>query len=109
MSSSKRTFSVTTIGISDNERKILTNIFKLSLYRTRSYTLKDISVGGVAEIVVLDLERPGASEQWQKFNANNPQVPAVVITQNPPSQTQPYCIRRPFVASRVLECWIRFR
>ena len=52
--------------------------------------------------MVLDLERPGANEQWQQFNANNPQVPAVVVTQSPPSQVQPYCIRRPFVASRVL-------
>jgi twitching motility two-component system response regulator PilG len=103
MSSSKRTFSVTTIGISDSERKILTNIFKLSLYRTRSYILKETGTASeTAEIAIIDLKENIVNDQWQSFNTRRSHIPAVIVTQEPPSQFQPYCIRRPFVASRVL-------
>jgi twitching motility two-component system response regulator PilG len=100
--SGKRTFSVYTAGIDESEKKVLRNIFKLSLYRTRSYALLETPTEGAADILIVDPQGENAAAVWQLFSARQPHVPAVVVSVAPPSPSQPYCIRRPFVASRLL-------
>ena len=99
----KRTFAVYTIGIADNEKKVLKNIFKLSLYRTRSYTLHEALINGPAEILLVDPQgHDTATSDWTEFRSRYPQVPTVVVKADDTEDTQNYSIKRPFVASRVL-------
>jgi len=111
--SSKKTFAVAMIGIPEHERNILNNIFKLSLYRDRTYTIA--AADEAAQIVLVNADDPHALAEWQALHDEStlaaagarpgvpPPLPAVMIAQdNPPAET-PYHIRRPFVASRVLK------
>ena len=100
----KKTFAVYTIGLNDSERKVLANIFKLSLYRTRAYALAtlDSDLEQPVDIAIIDADGHDAPDQWSLFQTHYPQVPSVWVSQEPPSAAQTYCVRRPFMASRVL-------
>ena len=111
--SSKKTFAVAMIGIPEHECNILKNIFKLSLYRDRTYIIA--TADEPSQIVLVNADDPGALAEWQALHDESalaaaearpgvpPPLPAVMIARdNPPAET-PYHIRRPFVASRVLK------
>jgi twitching motility two-component system response regulator PilG len=98
---SKKLFSVTAIGISDIERKVLRNIFRLSQHRVRSYALLDNSAS-TPEIALFDTDAAGTDQLLAHWRQRHPSVPTVLITREPPSKDEPYRIRRPFVATRVL-------
>jgi two-component system cell cycle response regulator len=108
---SKKTYAVAMIGIPDNERHVLTNIFKLSLYRAHSY--KSATADDPTEILVVDADDPKAMAEWRTFRGdgntrptfgqdNTPKIPTVMVTKEKLSDSLPYYIRRPFVATRVL-------
>ena len=98
--SNKKIFSVAAIGISNIERNIMRNIFRLSQHRVRSYTLLD-SEAATPDIALVDAEsgNTGLLAQWRE---HHPELPTVAITRDAPTEQNPYRIRRPFVATRVL-------
>jgi len=104
--SEKKPFSVALIGIPENERNVLRNIFKLSLYRPHTYSFA--TAGEPIQILMVDAENPEAMAEWRSFKLpsadGNPSTPlvSVMVTKDQASGEQPYSIRRPFVATRVL-------
>ena len=112
--SSKKTFAVAMIGIPEHERKILKNIFKLSLYRPHTYTLA--AADEPCQVVLVNADDPEALAKWQTLHdesartvaGGNPPLAAIMIAKdNPPAGTLHH-IRRPFVASRVLNVLDQF-
>lgn len=111
--SDKKTFAITMFGIPEPERNVLKNIFKLSLYRTYTYTLA--SVEQASQILLVDADDPKAVAEWRAFlgagtnEASLPdqgktslQLPTVMVTKEMPSPGMTHYMRRPFVATRVL-------
>ena len=109
----KKTFAIAMFGIPESERNVLKNIFKLSLYRTYTYTLA--SAEQASQILLVDADDPKAMAEWRAFpgastnDASLPgqgktpiQLPTVMVTKEMPSQGMTHCMRRPFVATRVL-------
>lgn len=111
--SDKKTFAIAMFGIPESERNVLKNIFKLSLYRTYTYTLA--SAEQASQILLVDADDPKAMDEWRAFlgastnGASLPdqgkaslQLPTVMVSKEMPSQGRAHYIRRPFVATRVL-------
>ena len=98
--SDKKTFSVAAIGISNIERNIMRNIFRLSQHRVRSYTLLE-NESAKPDIAIVDVES-GNTRILSQWRESHPELPTVAITREAPTEQEPYRIRRPFVATRVL-------
>ena len=104
--SEKQPFSVALIVIPENERNVLRNIFKLSLYRPHTYSFA--TAGEPIQILMVDAENPEAMAEWRSFKLSsadgNPSAPlvSVMVTKDQAPSEQSYSIRRPFVATRVL-------
>lgn len=103
-----KTFTVAMIGIPEQERKVLKNIFKLSLYRTYTYTL--ISVEESSQILIVDKDDPTALAEWHALRnkaaklqtgAAQSRIPAVLVSKDPPASGVAHYLRRPFIATRV--------
>ncbi len=108
-----KTFAVTVLGIPENERNVLKNIFKLSLYRAYTYTL--VSVDEPSQILMVDADDPSALAEWRSLRGDGASqsslskpgatpslIPTVLVTKEAPTNSTAYSIRRPFIASRVL-------
>ncbi|MDS4030573.1 MAG: response regulator [Candidatus Contendobacter sp.] len=104
-----KTFAVTVIGIPEQERNVLKNIFKLSLYRAYTYTL--VSVDEPGQILMVDADDPSALAEWRAWRGGDSAsqssppkspIPTVLVTKEPPANSTAYSIRRPFIATRVL-------
>lgn len=115
--SSKKTYAVAMVGIPDHERQVLTNIFKLSLYRPRSYAIVNGISERAAEILMVDADDPKALAEWRALGVGGtgatrptfassgqvkPSIPTVMVTKDKSLTPPPQYIRRPFVATRVL-------
>ncbi|HOB62068.1 MAG TPA: response regulator [Candidatus Competibacteraceae bacterium] len=111
--SDKKTFSVAMFGIPETERNVLKNIFKLSLYRANTYAL--VSAAQASQILMVDAEDPKAMAEWSAFCGAGPdpsssssadgktlRFPTVMVAKETLSNSGPYSVRRPFVATRVL-------
>lgn len=111
--SDKKSFKISIIGIPEQERNVLKNIFKLSLYRPYAYTL--ISVYEPSQILMVDADDPNALAEWHalcgagthpsslsKPDVVSSPIPTVLITKETPANDSAYYIRRPFIATRVL-------
>ena len=110
--SDKKTFMVAMLGIPDNERNVLKNIFKLSLYRAYAYML--VSSHEPSHLLIVDADDPAAMAQWRALHggaaqsslsnlgAAPPPIPAVMVTREKATTEFPPCIHRPFIATRVL-------
>jgi two-component system cell cycle response regulator len=112
--SDKKTFAIAMFGIPEPERNVLKNIFKLSLYRSYTYTLA--SSDHASQILLVDADDPKARAEWRAFcgagsrneplsfrqSGTPPSLPTVMITKETLSNDIAYCIHRPFVATRVL-------
>ena len=103
-------FAVAVIGIPEHERNILKNIFKLSLYR--AYTYKLISIDEPSQILIVDADDPTALAEWRTLRGDKgasqspagaapSRIPAVMVSKETSVNGATYCIRRPFVATRV--------
>lgn len=103
-----KTFAVVVIGIPEQERNVLRNIFKLSLYRAYTYTL--VSVDEPSQIMMVDADDPSALAEWRTLRgdggnqSSRPKspIPTVLVTKEAPTSSTAYHIRRPFIATRVL-------
>lgn len=107
----KKTFTVAMIGISEAERNVLRNIFKLSQYRPSSYTFA--VPGEVTNILMVDADDPQAMANWhgkkeegttssgsvETYRSN---IPTILVTKETPKDSILYYLRRPFVANRVI-------
>ena len=111
--SDKKTFAVAMIGIPDQERNVLKNIFKLSLYRAYTYTF--ISANEPGQILIVDADDPEAIAEWRTFygttvsesslssvSAVPSTIPVIMVTKEKIQNQFPYPINRPFIATRVL-------
>lgn len=104
--SDKKTFAVAMFGITEPERNILKNIFKLSLYRTYTYTLASTDLA--SQILLVDAENPLALAEWRAVKLSSPAedtsrpLLSVMVTRDQPATESPYTLHRPFVATRVL-------
>ena len=104
-----KTFAVAMIGIPEQERNVLKNIFKLSLYRAYTYTL--ISVEEPSQILIVDADDPNALAEWRAWRnksaaqstagAASSRTPAVMVSKDPPANDAAHYLRRPFIATRV--------
>ncbi|MDG4549230.1 MAG: response regulator [Candidatus Contendobacter sp.] len=103
-----KTFAVTVIGIPEQERNVLKNIFKLSLYRAYTYTL--VSLDEPGQILMVDADDPSAMAEWralrgdganQSSSSKSP-IPTVLVAKEAPASSTAHYIRRPFIATRVL-------
>lgn len=105
--SDKKSFKVALIGIPENERNVLKNIFKLSLYRPHTYSFA--APGEPIQILMVDTASPEAMAEWQSFKLSSsegsspaPLISVMVTKDQAPNEQQTHSIRRPFVATRVL-------
>lgn len=101
------------MGIPDHEQNVLKNIFKLSLYRTYTYTLTSANEPG--QILIVDADNPEAVAEWRDLHGGTDEtaeygssnvvvsnVPTIMVTKGKIQDQFPYHIYRPFVATRVL-------
>jgi twitching motility two-component system response regulator PilG len=96
----KRSFSVAVIGIPDNERQIIQNIFKLSSYRTRSYALTASAMD--ADILIVSEGAKSTVTQTIGPQSPNQSSPPMITVAGTEPANDPYSLKRPFVATRVL-------
>ncbi|MER2557204.1 MAG: response regulator [Candidatus Competibacter denitrificans] len=105
----KKTFQVAMIGISESERNILRNIFKLSQYR--NYTYIAAIPGELTDILIVDADDPQAMGEWRQAKGGTAtggstsyrsNIPTIMVTHEEPPDSILHYIRRPFVASRVI-------
>ena len=99
----KRTFSVAAIGFTEHEERVIKSIMRLSISRSRSYTLIDISMQEPAEILLVNWENPDALVTWNAYRAERSEVPAILVAKVPPNGSQDYHTSRPIVASRLIK------
>jgi twitching motility two-component system response regulator PilG len=107
----KKNYAVAMIGFAEAERNVLRNIFKLSQYRVYSYAAA--VPGEATDILMVDADDPQAMEEWRlqkvgatsanpSTNSYRPNIPTIMVTKESPPDSILYYIRRPFVASRVI-------
>lgn len=107
----KKTYIVSMIGITDAERNVLRNIFKLSQYRTASYIAA--VPGEATDILMVDADDPQAMTEWRQTKESTtsagsssktyrPNVPTILVTKESPPDSILHYVRRPFVATRVI-------
>lgn len=105
----KKTFQVAMIGISESERNILRNIFKLSQYRNYTYIVA--VPGELTDILIVDADDPQAMGEWRQTKGGaatggsasyRSNIPTIMVTHEEPPDSILHYIRRPFVASRVI-------
>jgi len=104
-----KTFAVAVIGIPEQERNVLKNIFKLSLYRAYTYTL--VSVEEPSQILIVDADDSNAMAEWSALTnksaaqspagATSSRTPTVMVSKDPPANGAAHYLRRPFIATRV--------
>ena len=107
----KKTYVVSMIGIASAERNVLRNIFKLSQYRNYSYS---VAIPGEAwDVLLIDADDPKAMAEWRQRKMDEtsaespsksyrPLIPTILVTKESPPDSRLYYIRRPFVATRVI-------
>lgn len=111
--SDKKIFSVATLGITDHEQSVLKHIFKLSQYRTYTYTF--ISADQPGQILIVDADDPEIVAEWSamyggaaneslapSLGQKNSAISTVMVTKEKALDQFPVHINRPFVATRVL-------
>lgn len=105
----KKTFQVAMIGISESERNILRNIFKLSQYR--NYTYAVAVPGELTDILIVDADDPQSMAEWRQAKgaagsgsgtSYRSNIPTIMVTKEEPPDSILHYVRRPFVASRVI-------
>ncbi|HRD66879.1 MAG TPA: response regulator [Candidatus Competibacter sp.] len=107
----KKTYIVSMIGITDAERNVLRNIFKLSQYRASSYVAA--VPGEATDILIVDADDPQAMAEWRQNKESatsagssnrsyRPNIPTILVTKESPPDSILHYVRRPFVATRVI-------
>lgn len=97
----KKVFSVLAIGITDGERNVLRNIFRLSKHRVRTYELIE-DQGITPDIGLLDPGDNAEAVAVASLHLKHPKLPTATVSNEAADETTPYRLRRPFVATRVL-------
>ena len=94
---SKRTFTITQLGLREIDRTVLTSICKLSAARERGYTL--VENLQTAEIIVVTA---GSENALHALNAKGKPKPIILAGNEPPVDSTHYHLKLPFRASVVL-------
>jgi len=97
-----KTFLITTFGLSAYEARVLQTICIISRNRTRTYEVGSALGSRPVDFAIVDHEDPQAVAAWERFQASNPMVPAVMLTKQPAADPSRFQIRRPIMATRLL-------
>lgn len=103
-------YSVAPIGFSERERRVLHSMFSLSKSRTPSFASYDLTQGGVADIVVLDVDNLRAVNGWQAYRRTHGHavdIPVIEVARQVTEQLASgndagYFLVRPIIATRLL-------
>ena len=106
----KRTFTIVALGIADFEQRVFANIFKLSQHRPRTYSLTTFASNQQVDIIILDPANQEGLAVWRAYrnsSIGNQSVPTITVVHGNTAlegdeSLSKYTIRRPFVATRVL-------
>lgn len=102
MTQTKNTFTVTLMGLTESERRVVKSLCMLSRNRPRSYQVlqqPDDPTG--ADIWIVDGKNEAALESLATLRRAR-RVPAIIVDHHPSSADDESCIGRPIVASRLL-------
>lgn len=97
-------FEVASIGIPEREARLVRGILSVSKGRVPSFSQSIAGGETNAQLFIVDMDNAAAVLQWQRIQhaRGKPPGPTVLLTgQNRTSSRFP-CLRRPFVASRLL-------
>jgi twitching motility two-component system response regulator PilG len=104
---STRPFSVTILGFSAYEQKVLRSILRLSSSRPCSYTLAPSSPEHTPDIVIVDGDDQQAMATWRTHDTRDmatPQIPAVLVSERVGPPDIPHVhLKRPIVAPSVMK------
>ncbi len=105
--STKRTFSVAVIGLTQQEQGVLTNCFRLSSHRPFAYTQVPFMADTVFDIIIVDGDDQQAMTQWYALHAraqeDSPLVTCIVSQLDIREDNTVHHIPRPLLPSRVLK------
>ncbi len=105
--STKRTFTVAVIGLTQQEQGALTNCFQLSTHCPFAYAQVPFSIEASSDIVIVDGDDQQSMAQWYALHAigqgDSPLVPCIVSQLNIREDNAVHHIPRPLLPSRVLK------
>lgn len=90
------------IGISVHEVRILQTICLISKSRNQIYVIQDDVMPARADILIVDQDNPEAVATWQRFQAEYPIKPVIMLTRKPGFDLSGYQLGRPLIATRLL-------
>lgn len=99
----KRAFVIGLFGISAHEQRILQTICLISRSRPQTYVLKNDVPYDVADIAIVDQDNTKAVSAWQRYQADNPMLSAIMLTRQPEAEPAGYQLGRPLMATRLLK------
>lgn len=100
---SKKLSEIALIGISAHEMRVLQTICLISRSRPQTYALQEDAASGTADIAIVDQDNPRALIAWKNFQANNPDLPAIMLTRHPGTDPSLCQLGRPLMATRLLK------
>jgi twitching motility two-component system response regulator PilG len=101
MNQKGQSFAILAVGITEKERMILRSIFRLSAHRPRVYVLTESLAS--ADILIVDKSaKDTVATTAQKQGGGKRAQPMILVTESANPDNAAYSIRRPFVATRLL-------
>jgi two-component system, cell cycle response regulator len=97
----KGTFSIAMLGLTDSERRVVRSLCVVSSSRPRAYAVAPESGFEQADLWVVDSSDPHSLAKLDAIRAKR-RVPALVVGSAESASAADPCIRRPLVASRLL-------
>ncbi len=97
----KRIFSVVGFGFSQSEQRMLRNILSISSDLRCSYSFSDTLVEVTSDLIIINADDQNALAKWDAYSTMRPQVPAVMASKSPLSDSKYTYIRRPLVATQI--------
>lgn len=98
---SDNTFAVAIFGIPEFERELVERIFSLSASRDNIYRIIEEAQNHTADIALVDTSNAGATDEFERFQSERQDFPAVTIANGKAPECD-YWVKRPFTAMRML-------
>ena len=102
MTQAKKPFTITLLGLTESERRVVKSLCMLSRSRPRSYhVLQQPDDPTRADIWIVDGKNRAAMDALEAIRTQQ-RLPAIIVDNHQPSSDDESCIGRPIVASRLL-------
>lgn len=95
--STKHTFRVAMLGLSETEQRVLKSIARISVSRASNYEFVDLDSACQNDVVLIDGDSPQAVQSWRNAPRNEP---AVFVSSTEIEGQK--CLRRPIMGARLL-------